>query len=102
MDLDVFLYFTTKSKKNVLFKQQLVILTCRCKWFVQSLWTISLIVEKMKLNFVVFLLLVFCFSAYTDKENNKDTSKLVTDYLENGDPDIPVDEAGTTSKSTYC
>ena len=57
----------------------------------------------MKLNFVFFLLLVFCSSAYTDnKENNKDTSKLVTDYLENGDPDIPVDEAGTTSKSTYC
>ena len=56
----------------------------------------------MKLNFVFFLLLVFCFSAYTDKENNKDTSKLVTDYLENGDPDIPVDEAGTTSESMYC
>ena len=54
----------------------------------------------MKLNFVFFLLLVFCSFAYTDnKENNKDTSKLVTDNSEYGDPEIPVDETGTTSKS---
>ena len=59
----------------------------------------------MKLKLVkvgVFILLFFCSSAYSDnKENNKNTSKLETDYLEYDDPEIPQNETAQGSKSKY-
>ena len=54
----------------------------------------------MKLNFVFFLFLVFCSSAYTDnKENNEKESQLIIDYVEYEEPEKTGNQTGTTSSS---